>query len=57
MTLRELWNVLRTPVIGGYEPIRRPVYPVNHRLVERQIRAAQRCPVNDIKPVVIGVRD
>lgn len=52
MTLRELWNVLRTPVVGRYEPLRRPTYPVDQRLVERQIRAAQRCPVNAIKPVV-----
>jgi hypothetical protein len=57
MTLKDLWRELRTPVIvGGYRPIRRPTYPVDQRLVERQIEAAKRCPVNEIRAVVARSR-
>jgi len=52
MNLRELFNLLRRPVLGPFEPIRRPEYSPNERLIARQIEAAKRCPVNGIRPIV-----
>jgi hypothetical protein len=52
MKLRELFNALRRPLVGPYQPLRRPAYPVNERLIARQIAAAAARPPNSIRPVV-----
>jgi hypothetical protein len=39
--------------IGAYQPLERPTFPVDDELVSKQIREAEKHPVNGIKPVLI----
>jgi hypothetical protein len=44
-------KLLRNLFVGGFEPLKRPTYEVCNELYQRQLKAAAKCPVNDIKPL------
>lgn len=46
--LRRIWFQLRYSVTP-FQELRRPRFPVDRELVSKQLRAAERCPVNGIK--------
>ena len=48
MSLRELFNILRRPVVPGFEELRRPTFNVDNSLLERQ-----QLGENSVKPVLI----
>lgn len=50
--LRRLWFQLRYSVTP-FQELRRPRFPVDRELVSKQLRAAERCPTNGIKPLRI----
>ena len=39
--------------IGRFEELKRPRFPVDRKLVSRQMRAAEQHPANGIKPLLI----
>jgi len=51
--LRELFNLLRRPVVPQFEELRRPTFNVDHSLLERQQSKARELGENSVKPVLI----
>ncbi len=51
MTIRELFNLLRRPVVPQFEELRRPTFNVDRSLLERQQAKARELGENSIKPV------
>ncbi len=40
-------------LLGPYKPLDRPRFPVSRELVSKQLRAAEKCPVNGIRPLLV----
>lgn len=53
MTLRELFNVLRRPVVPAFEELRRPTFNVDRSLLERQQAKARELGENSVKPIFV----
>jgi fructose-bisphosphate aldolase class 1 len=43
---------LRSLFIGPHREIKRPTYEVCNELYQKQLKAAAKCPVNGIKPMI-----